>query len=236
MVCRNRHWKTPEQSINSNSPNGPRLTNPLPTLRVILTDPESLMILLIIGQSYCGIYSLMTSIPSLMHATYGYNSEQIGYLFLAWSAGTIISAFSTGAYLDWQYRLEARKMNLDPDTDLKEIPEFPIEKLRLQFAIPILIVTGTTIVCPPLPFFHPPILATNRTDNLRLAPRIQIPHRLRLHLRNNIRLLVLLSLPDGHDPNNGHPPLLPRRSRRNSKPNPMSPRRRHNGMHAPVHT
>jgi MFS family permease len=151
MLCQNRHWKTPEQQTtnsNSKSPQGPRLTNPLPTLRVILTDPESLMILLIIGQSYCGIYSLMTSIPSLMKNTYDYNSEQIGYLYLAWSAGTIISAFTTGAYLDWQYRLQARKMNLDPSTDLTEIPDFPIEELRLKLAIPILLVTGSTIVRP----------------------------------------------------------------------------------------
>lgn len=144
MLSRNGHWKSPEQSLDT--PKESRLRNPIPILRAILTDPESLMILLIIGQSYCGIYSLMTSIPSLMQATYGYNSEQIGYLFLAWSGGTIISTFTTGAYLDWVYRREARKMNLDPDTDMKDFPEFPIEKLRLQLAIPVLIITGASTV------------------------------------------------------------------------------------------
>lgn len=142
MLSRNRHWNSPENSTPK-----PSHSNPLPILRVILTDPESLMILLIIGQSYCGIYSLMTSIPSLMQVTYGYNSEQIGYLFLAWSGGTIISTFTTGVYLDWVYRREARKMNLEPDTDMAEYPDFPIEKARLQFAIPVLILTGATIVC-----------------------------------------------------------------------------------------
>ncbi|CAG8026061.1 unnamed protein product [Penicillium salamii] len=142
MLCRNRHWKSPELSVNKET----QLKNPLPILRVILTDPESLMILLIIGQSYSGIYSLMTTIPSLMYSTYGYNSEQIGYLFLAWSAGTVISTFTTGTYLDWVYRREARKMNLDPDTDMKDFPDFPIEKARLQFAIPVLAITGATII------------------------------------------------------------------------------------------
>lgn len=108
------------------------------------------MILLIIGQSYSGIYSLMTTIPSLMYSTYGYNSEQIGYLFLAWSAGTVISTFTTGTYLDWVYRREARRMNLDPETDMKDFPDFPIEKARLQFAIPVLAITGATIVRPSL--------------------------------------------------------------------------------------
>jgi hypothetical protein len=110
------------------------------------------MILLIIGQSYCGIYSLMTSIPSLMKSTYGYNSEQIGYLFLAWSAGTIISAFTTGAYMDWQYRRQARKMNLDANSDLSQNPDFPIEFLRLKLAYPVLLLTGSTIVSLPLLF------------------------------------------------------------------------------------
>ncbi|CAG7962356.1 unnamed protein product [Penicillium salamii] len=142
MLCRNRHWKSPELSVNKET----QLKNPLPILRVILTDPESLMILLIIGQSYSGIYSLMTTIPSLMYSTYGYNSEQIGYLFLAWSAGTVISTFTTGTYLDWVYRREARRMNLDPETDMKDFPDFPIEKARLQFAIPVLAITGATII------------------------------------------------------------------------------------------
>lgn len=175
MLCRSRHWKSPEQSIDT--PKGSRLCNPLPTLRVILTDPESLMILLIIGQSYCGIYSLMTSIPSLMQATYGYNSEQIGYLFLAWSGGTIISTFTTGAYLDWVYRREARKMNLDPDTDMKNFPDFPIEKVRLQLAIPVLVFTGVSIVralsLGLTSSFSP-------TDYLRMAPPIQLPSRIRV--------------------------------------------------------
>jgi MFS family permease len=185
MVCRNRHWKTPEQHPTTpTSPKGPRLTNPLPTLWVILTDTQSLIILLIIGQSYCGIYALMTSIPSLMHSTYGYNSEQTGYLFLAWSAGTILSAFSTGAYLDWQYRREARRLNVDPNTDLQEIPHFPIEKVRLNLCIPILLVTGTTIVRRfqnPNPALNLDLNLTYQ-DNLRLAPRIRIPSRLRLRL------------------------------------------------------
>lgn len=104
------------------------------------------MILLLIGQSYSGIYAIMTTMPSLMKNAYGYNSEQIGILFLAWSAGTIISTFTTGTYLDWVYRREARKMNLDPDTDMKQFPDFPIERARLQFAYPILAITGATIV------------------------------------------------------------------------------------------
>lgn len=177
MLCRNRHWKSPEQSIDT--PKASRLCNPLPILRAILTDPESLMILLIIGQSYCGIYSLMTSIPSLMQATYGYNSEQIGYLFLAWSGGTIISTFTTGAYLDWVYRREARKMNLDPDTDMKNFPEFPIEKVRLQLAIPVLVFTGASIVralsLGLTSSFSP-------TDYLRMAAPIQLPSRIRVQL------------------------------------------------------
>ncbi|KAJ5336387.1 hypothetical protein MYU51_012225 [Penicillium brevicompactum] len=151
MVCSNRHWKSPDLSVKPRF----RLENPLPILRVILTDPESLMILLLIGQSYSGIYAIMTTMPSLMKNAYGYNSEQIGILFLAWSAGTIISTFTTGTYLDWVYRREARKMNLDPDTDMKQFPDFPIERARLQFAYPILAITGATIVSViPSPFIQ----------------------------------------------------------------------------------
>ena len=146
MLSKNRHWISADESLNSARKRS-RLTNPLPIMLSIFMDVESMVILLLVAQSYCGIYAVMTSIPSLMYENYRYNSEQTGYLFLAWSAGTALSSFTTGPILDWFFRREARRREMDPKLNIQDMPDFPIEKLRLQLAVPILALSGVCMVC-----------------------------------------------------------------------------------------
>lgn len=88
----------------------------------------------------------MIGIPSLMYENYSYNSEQTGYLFLAWSAGTVLSSFTSGPILDWLYRRETGKRRMDSKLDIQDVPDFPIERLRLQFALPLLALSGVCMV------------------------------------------------------------------------------------------
>lgn len=168
MLSKNHHWISADGSLNSSGKRS-RLTNPLPIMLFIFMDVETMAILLLVVQSYCGIYALMTSIPSLMYENYRYNSEQTGYLFLAWSAGTVLFfSFMTGPILDWFYRREARTREMDPKLNIQDMPDFPIEKLRLQLAFPFLAFSGVCMVCGSSRLFLSP-QDTNTSGRLCMA-------------------------------------------------------------------
>lgn len=69
------------------------------------------------------------------------------FYFLACSGDTVFSAFTTGAFLDWLFRQQARELSLDQDMDIQYLLDFPIEKLRLRLLISELAVDGMSIVC-----------------------------------------------------------------------------------------
>ena len=115
-----------------------KFPNPLSTL-VIAGDKESGLILFCSGFLVAILYAVTTGIPYLFGKIYGFNELQLGLVYIPFGAGNIISAFSTGKAIDWNYGRHARR-NGFPVTKNRDqdLTDFPIEKARLEVALPLL--------------------------------------------------------------------------------------------------
>ena len=115
-----------------------KFPNPLSTL-LIAVDKESGLILFCSGLLVAILYATTTGIPYLFGKIYHFNELQLGLAYMPFGAGSIISAFSTGKAIDWNYRRHAKK-NGFPLTKNRhqDLTDFPIEKARLEVALPLL--------------------------------------------------------------------------------------------------
>jgi MFS family permease len=113
-----------------------RFPNPLSSIHILL-DKEISLLLFHTGFFFAAFYSITASLPSLLASIYHFNDLYIGLCYLPFGAGCILAALCNGQLLDRNFRRFAKKLNFPikkgRQSDLKD---FPIEKARLQVAIP----------------------------------------------------------------------------------------------------
>ncbi|KAJ5761438.1 MFS transporter [Penicillium manginii] len=123
-----------------------RFPSPLPTLRVA-TDLETGAILLTTGLMYAGFYAVMTGATTTFHEVYHYNNIQTALMYIPIGAGGILSAFTTGRFVDWNYRRHAVRAGLPVQRNRhQDISNFNIEKVRLELAIPVYYASNTLMI------------------------------------------------------------------------------------------
>jgi len=114
-----------------------RFPSPVPTMKVVL-DFETSVILLTTGLLFAGIYAVMTGASTSFHKIYNFNDIQASLMFLPIGAGGILSAFTTGKIVDWNYRRHARRAGLAVVKNVRaDIRNFNIERARLEVALPL---------------------------------------------------------------------------------------------------
>ncbi|KAK9357741.1 major facilitator superfamily domain-containing protein [Lipomyces starkeyi] len=111
-----------------------RFPNPLSTL-VVVADKESALILFATGLALACFYAISTGASSQFGQVYGFNDIQIALMF------------TTGKTIDWNYRRHA-KLNGFPVVRNKhqDLTDFPIEKARLQVALPLFYIGAVSVV------------------------------------------------------------------------------------------
>ncbi|KAF2816673.1 MFS general substrate transporter [Mytilinidion resinicola] len=120
--------------------------NPLGTLR-ILADRESALILFTVGFGLMNFYAINVGIPSQYSRLYHFSDLELGFVFLPMSVGTLVSAFSTGKLVDWNYRRHARALNFPVTRNRQQdLSGFPIETARLQIALPLQVLGGFVVI------------------------------------------------------------------------------------------
>nr|QTE76005.1 ScyR5 [Scytalidium album] len=120
--------------------------NPLTTLRLLFELPTSL-VLLCNGVGYAAHFAVTSSMPSQFKEIYNLNDLQIGLTFIPISLGTILSAFANGYLVDWNFRRIAHQEGLPVLKGKKQdVSSFPIERARLQIALPMLFFAAALIV------------------------------------------------------------------------------------------
>jgi MFS family permease len=68
-------------------------------------------------------------------------------MFIPIGAGSIISAFTTGKLVDWNYRRHCAKLGIPVVKNRRQdLSKFPIEKARLQIVFPIGFIAGAFII------------------------------------------------------------------------------------------
>jgi multidrug resistance protein len=120
--------------------------NPLDTVKIVFTK-EAGFILLYIGMVCCGYYATITLIPSQFGTVYGFNQLQISLCYLPLGVGSLLAAFIRGRIIDSRYRYHAKRLNMSLQFNRHvNLSHFPIEKARIEVAIPTLILgTGCMI-------------------------------------------------------------------------------------------
>jgi multidrug resistance protein len=114
---------------------------------VILCDPEMALLCAYGGLIYGGTNAVYTALPNQFALIYGFNSIEIGLMFLPVVGGTIVAVVAVGWGLNWNYRRHAKKSGLDVDKGKQmDLANFPIEQARLEVAIPLLPLAAVVIV------------------------------------------------------------------------------------------
>ncbi|EMC95662.1 hypothetical protein BAUCODRAFT_34431 [Baudoinia panamericana UAMH 10762] len=125
-----------------------RLTipNPLSTL-VVLADFESALILMATGLALACFYAISTGASVVFGTLYGFDDLYISLMFLPLGVGGAISAFTTGRMVDWNYRRHAKRLNFPiHKTRQTDLSDFPIEKARMEIALPMFAFGAAAIV------------------------------------------------------------------------------------------
>ncbi|KAF2773603.1 MFS general substrate transporter [Teratosphaeria nubilosa] len=120
--------------------------NPVGTL-IVLADFETAIILISIGLAFSCFYALSTGASVAFGRLYGFDDLYVSLMFLPIGAGSVVSAFTTGKLVDWNYRRHAKRLNFpmvkNRQTDLST---FPIEQARMQIAVPLGFLAGAALI------------------------------------------------------------------------------------------
>ncbi|KAH8799352.1 putative MFS efflux transporter [Xylogone sp. PMI_703] len=121
--------------------------NPLTTLRLLFELPTGL-VLLVNGVFFGTYYAITSSVPVEFARIYGLNDLQIGLTYIPIGVGTICSSFTNGWAIDRNFKRIAVKNGGMPQikNGKQDLTEFPIERTRLQIAIPASIAGAICIV------------------------------------------------------------------------------------------
>ncbi|KAK0264105.1 hypothetical protein LTR35_017368 [Friedmanniomyces endolithicus] len=122
------------------------IPNPIGTL-VVLADFESAILLITNGIGIACFYAISTGASQAFHNLYGFDDLYVSLMFLPIGAGSLISIFTTGKLVDWNYRRHAKRLAFpltkNRQTDLST---FPIELARIQIALPLFITSAASII------------------------------------------------------------------------------------------
>lgn len=123
-----------------------RFPNPLATL-VIVFDKGASLILFAIALLFSCFYIILSSIPSQFNQIYGFNDVQISLVFIPIGVGALISAFTTGMMIDWNFRRHAKRLGIPlVKNQQHDLSNFPIEKARLEVAMPIVYISTASMI------------------------------------------------------------------------------------------
>nr|ASK38713.1 major facilitator superfamily transporter [Paecilomyces divaricatus] len=122
-----------------------RVPNPWSTLRLLFEMPTGL-VLLSNGIGYAAYYAVTSTVPTQWNEIYHLNDFQLGLTYIPIGLGTILSAFTNGWLVDWNFQRIARQVGQLPIRNGKQdLRQFPIERARLQIAMPSAMLAAASI-------------------------------------------------------------------------------------------
>ena len=82
-------------------------------------------------------YSILSNISNTFYNLYRFSNIKISLIALSIGGGSIISSFTTGTLLDWNYRRHAKRLNFSVSKNCQmDLSNFPIELTRLEIGLP----------------------------------------------------------------------------------------------------
>ncbi|KAI4861971.1 MFS general substrate transporter [Hypoxylon rubiginosum] len=116
------------------------------TSLVLLCEKELCLLFMYGGFVFAGVYAVATAVPTLFGDLYGFDGFKVGLIYLPMAVGSICSVLIVGKSMNWNYRRHARKLGITVDRDRQmDLANFPIERARIEVAIPPLILSMVVI-------------------------------------------------------------------------------------------
>ncbi|KAI2783627.1 MFS general substrate transporter [Daldinia loculata] len=116
------------------------------TSLVLLCEKELSLLFFYGGLVFAGVYAVATAVPTLISEIYGFDGFKVGLIYLPMAVGSILSVAFVGKGMNWNYRRHARKLGIEVDqTRQMDLLDFPIERARIEVAIPPLILSMIVI-------------------------------------------------------------------------------------------
>ncbi|PQE19031.1 MFS multidrug protein [Rutstroemia sp. NJR-2017a WRK4] len=123
-----------------------QVPNPLTTLKVA-TDKEAGILLFAVGLSLACFYAISTGASSQFGSLYHFSQLKVALMFMPVGAGSVLSAFTTGKLIDYNYRRHALMHNLPVTKNRQQdLTHFPIERARLEIALPLFYLGAAAII------------------------------------------------------------------------------------------
>ncbi|KAK6949213.1 hypothetical protein Daesc_009287 [Daldinia eschscholtzii] len=156
QLIRNRRRKKDASDTESNTATPIETTESSPkvnfawskflTSLVLLCEKELSLLFLYGGFVFAGVYAVATAVPTLFSEIYGFDGFKVGLIYLPMAVGSIFSVALVGKGMNWNYRRHARKLGVEVDrTRQMDLIDFPIERARIEVAIPPLILSMVVI-------------------------------------------------------------------------------------------
>ncbi|KAH0284552.1 MFS general substrate transporter, partial [Aureobasidium sp. EXF-3399] len=123
-----------------------RFLKPLKTVRIIFMK-EAGFALWYITIVCCGLYATTVLIPDQFGSVYDFNELQISLCYLPLSVGSMLAAVVRGRIIDSRYQHYAKKLGISLEFYRHvDLSNFPIERARLEVALPTLALGSLCIV------------------------------------------------------------------------------------------
>ena len=122
------------------------IPNPISTLR-ILADFEAAMLLVGGGLAVACFYAISTGVSTVFSSGYGFDELHVSLMFLPVGGGSLVSTFTTGKLVDWNYRRHAKKLGFPVQKNRQtDLSDFPIERARVELTLPILLIGAAAVI------------------------------------------------------------------------------------------
>lgn len=109
-----------------------KMLNPLAAIRIIFWK-DTALVLWMAASPYAVWYCVQTSIPPIYKGGYHFSELQVGLAYLTGGAGTVLGGYANGKFMDWNYRVTARKIGHTIDkVSGDDLRHFPIERARAR--------------------------------------------------------------------------------------------------------
>ncbi|KAK9348530.1 major facilitator superfamily domain-containing protein [Lipomyces starkeyi] len=118
-----------------------KAANPFRCLTII-SQKDVCIVLVANGLIYTGFYCVTVGFSSQMATVYNLTTLKIGLCFLPYGAGCSIGSIVIGRLLDYEFRKFARNSGYGDGRNVRQNPDFPLERARLSMVWYLVAVTA----------------------------------------------------------------------------------------------
>ncbi|KAK9361122.1 hypothetical protein V1504DRAFT_433184 [Lipomyces starkeyi] len=118
-----------------------KAANPLRCLTII-SQKDVCIVLVANGLIYTGFYCVTVGFSSQLATVYNLTTLKIGLCFLPYGAGCTIGSIVIGRLLDYEFRKFARNSGYGDGRNVRQNPDFPLERARLSMVWYLVAVTA----------------------------------------------------------------------------------------------